>query len=65
MIKNENQPTSQRFEIDSASKIWSSFMESYLFCFMTKGNDIFKYYMRRKNVEMAEGSRKVWESVNN
>jgi hypothetical protein len=32
---------------------------------MTKGNDIFKYYMMRKNVEMGEESRKVWESVHN
>jgi hypothetical protein len=32
---------------------------------MSKGNDIFKYYMKRKNVEMDEKSRKIWGSTKN
>ena len=32
---------------------------------MSKGNDIFKYYMKRKNVEMDEKSRKIWVSIKN
>jgi hypothetical protein len=32
---------------------------------MSKGNDIFRYYMKRKNLEMDEKSRKIWESTKN
>jgi hypothetical protein len=32
---------------------------------MSKGNDIFRYYLKRKNLEMDEKSRKIWKSTKN